>query len=401
MIRLRTSPWFAHTLALGCGANALVVDGDVPDDLLDAGSDARDAGGDVRDAPPEVDASIRTHLVTPSSDVVAFEPRAVVAVRSGQAASFTVTTSAAFEILVEGTCAAGTWTGGVYTTGPVTADCTVVFARGCDTCGGACVTYGTPDVWTSFGAFEVCANTCAITPRPAPACGTCDPKCGIGESCINGQCRCVAGPRRCTGMVAAPHCARPGCLFTEGSELDPVAPIRHHFVEVNARKNEPFWLHLQFDGMFAGTTYPYVMECVAGAGEFRFPSGSSQAANFEADGTITNMTELEPRTSVVRSCLPFEAAPPIYSPRALRVLLHAHLDRHGRRPRDASARAPRPELVVDGELDALLGHVPGQRGRRARPRARAGGWLDGIGVGCGRMQGRRVVSVVERSRWRR
>ena len=54
-------------------------------------------------------------------------PRSVV---SGDAVSLTVTASADYtrSDTVEGTCTGGTWAGDVYTTGAITADCTVVFS---------------------------------------------------------------------------------------------------------------------------------------------------------------------------------------------------------------------------------------------------------------------------------
>jgi hypothetical protein len=58
--------------------------------------------------------------ITPSSDTVNY----------GDTASFTVTANAGYTLnsTVNGTCPLGSWTGAVYTTGPITDDCTVNFS---------------------------------------------------------------------------------------------------------------------------------------------------------------------------------------------------------------------------------------------------------------------------------
>lgn len=266
--------------------------------------------------------SIPLYVVTPSGTDLTFAPDEPQTVRAGESGSFEVIASSPFLLdrAVGGTCAPGSWVGDVYTTGPVTADCSVVFSRGCEACGGECVApLGAPTAAvTHFADFEVCADTCAITSRLEPSCGTCDGGCGLGESCVNGQCRCVAGSRVCTRMLEPPKCSRPGCVFLEGSgPLASPQPFVHHLVEVNGRKNETLWIHLQFRSVLPSTypdvTYPYAMECDNEAGVFLFPSSPRQPDYFEDDGTIPDIGELEKITTIRRKCLPFEQAPPIYS----------------------------------------------------------------------------------------
>jgi len=70
-----------------------------------------------------------TYQVTPSGTNVTLDPSGVQTVGYGLTQSFTVTAAIGYTVstTVGGTCPAGTWAGAVYTTGPVTANCTVIF----------------------------------------------------------------------------------------------------------------------------------------------------------------------------------------------------------------------------------------------------------------------------------
>jgi hypothetical protein len=71
-----------------------------------------------------------THTVTPSAGTGgSFTPTGAQTVNHNATKAFTVTASSGYVIYtpVGGTCPAGTWASNVYTTGAITADCTVIF----------------------------------------------------------------------------------------------------------------------------------------------------------------------------------------------------------------------------------------------------------------------------------
>ncbi len=70
------------------------------------------------------------YTVTPSGSNVALNPNAPQSVASGGKQAFTVTANAGYSLssTVGGTCSAGSWSGSVYTTGVITANCTVSFS---------------------------------------------------------------------------------------------------------------------------------------------------------------------------------------------------------------------------------------------------------------------------------
>jgi hypothetical protein len=71
-----------------------------------------------------------THTVTPSAGTGgSFTPTEAQTVNHNATKAFTVTASSGYAIYssVGGTCPAGTWNSNVYTTGAITADCTVIF----------------------------------------------------------------------------------------------------------------------------------------------------------------------------------------------------------------------------------------------------------------------------------
>ena len=71
-----------------------------------------------------------TYSVTPSGTNVSITPDSAQVVASGATQAFSVTPDDTYVLsnTVGGTCAAGTWNDNVYTTGAVTADCTVIFS---------------------------------------------------------------------------------------------------------------------------------------------------------------------------------------------------------------------------------------------------------------------------------
>jgi hypothetical protein len=77
--------------------------------------------------------AISTYTVTPSvnNNHGTISPNTVQTVNSGSTATFTVTANSGYSIAgIGGTCAAGTLSGSMYTTGAVTANCTVVLNLG-------------------------------------------------------------------------------------------------------------------------------------------------------------------------------------------------------------------------------------------------------------------------------
>lgn len=70
-------------------------------------------------------------IISPSVDAhLTVNPSANQSVSTGSTLSFTLTASASYVVstAVGGTCPAGSWAGNVYTTGTLTADCTVIFS---------------------------------------------------------------------------------------------------------------------------------------------------------------------------------------------------------------------------------------------------------------------------------
>jgi hypothetical protein len=75
-------------------------------------------------------ATINTYTVTPSGTNVTISPSTAQTVNYNGTQAFTVTASTGYTLsaTVGGTCAAGSWSGAVYTTGAVVANCTVTFS---------------------------------------------------------------------------------------------------------------------------------------------------------------------------------------------------------------------------------------------------------------------------------
>jgi hypothetical protein len=80
-------------------------------------------------------AMLESFTVTPSGTHVMINPSLPQLVDGGGTAAFTVTADTGYTTAqaAGGTCAAGSWTGAVYTTGPVSMNCTVTFSAGIDT----------------------------------------------------------------------------------------------------------------------------------------------------------------------------------------------------------------------------------------------------------------------------
>jgi hypothetical protein len=75
-------------------------------------------------------ATVNTYQVTPSGTNVTITPNAAQTVSYNGTQAFTVTGATGYtaSTTVGGTCPSGSWSGGVYTTGTITADCTVIFS---------------------------------------------------------------------------------------------------------------------------------------------------------------------------------------------------------------------------------------------------------------------------------
>jgi YVTN family beta-propeller protein len=86
------------------------------------------ATADVTDV--EVTCSAITYTVTPSGSNVTIDPSSAQTIAENGSASFEVTADAGYTRVdtVGGTCPAGSWASDVYTTGAITADCTVTFS---------------------------------------------------------------------------------------------------------------------------------------------------------------------------------------------------------------------------------------------------------------------------------
>jgi hypothetical protein len=80
--------------------------------------------------PSPTPTSVSTYSVTLSGTNVTLTPSAVQTVSSGATLAITVTPSASYttSASVGGTCATGSWAGTIYTTGAITANCTVLFS---------------------------------------------------------------------------------------------------------------------------------------------------------------------------------------------------------------------------------------------------------------------------------
>jgi hypothetical protein len=77
-----------------------------------------------------VSASATVYTVTPSGSNVTISPRAPQSVSSGATQTFTVTSNSGYSLssTVGGTCPQGSWSGSTYTTGAITANCSVSFS---------------------------------------------------------------------------------------------------------------------------------------------------------------------------------------------------------------------------------------------------------------------------------
>jgi hypothetical protein len=103
-----------------------------------------------------------TYNVTPSGSNVSISPSGVQTVNAGSGASFTVTANSGYtrSNTVGGTCPAGSWSGNVYTTGAVNANCTVSFSATLNGGGGSYSVFTTqtpmiPDITDNYVAYEL------------------------------------------------------------------------------------------------------------------------------------------------------------------------------------------------------------------------------------------------------
>ncbi|MDB6134722.1 MAG: hypothetical protein JWM59_2965 [Verrucomicrobiales bacterium] len=113
-----------------------------------------------------------TFLVSPAGSHVTFSPDSPQRVASGDPVSFTVVADPGYtRSAVGGSAPAGSFTGNVYTTGPITADCSVVFSAS-PTTGSAGITA----VWANDGADKVVRDEIRATTNPA----------GVGNSVWDG-----------------------------------------------------------------------------------------------------------------------------------------------------------------------------------------------------------------------
>ncbi len=81
-------------------------------------------------SPSPSPAAAVTYTVTPSGSNVTISPATAQTVNSAATTPFTVTASGGYTLSasVTGTCPAGSWNGSAYTTGAITANCTVIFS---------------------------------------------------------------------------------------------------------------------------------------------------------------------------------------------------------------------------------------------------------------------------------
>ena len=127
-------------------ADASSVDASSVDGIV---ADANAVDGDAGRADAAPDAQIQTisWTVTSSGDGnVTISPAGSRTVASGLTLTFDVTSDGEGEVTstaVGGTCAVGSWNGNEYTTGPITADCSVSFSATCGAdyqgCFGMCI----------------------------------------------------------------------------------------------------------------------------------------------------------------------------------------------------------------------------------------------------------------------
>ena len=102
--------------------------------------------------------TINTYTITPSGTNVTISPSSAQTVNYNANQAFTVTaTSGTLFSTVGGTCPAGSWSGSTYTTGAVTANCTVTFSAG--------AAYVTPFLVQSFEADQT-GSPSVITVAP-------------------------------------------------------------------------------------------------------------------------------------------------------------------------------------------------------------------------------------------
>jgi len=114
-------------------------------------------------------ASLLTYTVTPSGTNVSLNPSSAQPVASGAKLSFTVTANSGFTLstLAGGNCPAGSWSGAIYTTGAITANCTVSFSAAASAVNGAC---GSANGLSASSAPT--ANLCGAGSTPSAVSGS-------------------------------------------------------------------------------------------------------------------------------------------------------------------------------------------------------------------------------------
>jgi hypothetical protein len=110
-------------------------------------------------------APLLTYSVTPSGSNVSISPNTVQALKSGSKLSVTVSATSGYTLTstVGGTCPVGSWSGAVYMTGAITANCTVIFSASLTPIDGAC---GSANGAAVSGAptSNLCSSGTATTP---------------------------------------------------------------------------------------------------------------------------------------------------------------------------------------------------------------------------------------------
>lgn len=185
-------------------------------------------------------------------------------------------------------------------------------------CGDQCIESIAPPALIAETGDEFCLQPCAVEPSLTPACGTCSEACDLGQSCVNGTCRCLAGAPMCRPTRPVPLCpvygrdgiVSLGCSFLDGVDLETVTH-EYSIVEIDVAADTDAWIHVDGRSLFAdgATIFPYVMSCQTGRGQLWYPNNRIQTDYFGENGVILDEGGLNAQTTTTRVCKTWEDGP--------------------------------------------------------------------------------------------
>ncbi|HYD46808.1 MAG TPA: lectin-like protein [Terriglobales bacterium] len=140
----------------------------------------------------------------------------------------------------------------------------------CSCCGGECfqITDGLTLPVYDPATGLVCGDASLATTNFTQFCGSCDGDCGIGQTCVNGECKYRVGERRCQPVDWRPECVSLSlCNYIASLQTDPSGawgpgvPLENYeyrFVDIVGYQDRPLYFHVDLASF--STAHAYIAE---------------------------------------------------------------------------------------------------------------------------------------------